>query len=330
MKSVLPFLILLAIPSLFAFTCPENHPEEGYTCQTSTYFLHVEFRGGNWSQQNFTDYLQQVLRLNYNPGFLTTLDLIIANSPIKSLDLTPLLGFYVSPKLMIENMPNLVEITGPVTNTPYQFNVEYLQILSTANPNARFNLTDLFKAAGSSLKTFDMHNSNFQSLDGLSHLTGLETVSFAANNIGALKAGDLTSSRLELVNLNGNQIIEIGEDVFQPQSVATDLLNTTLNIQIQGNNLTDERIHPNHGLDKTGRPVNLALNQNQFVFLSKVNFEPFLLADERNSISAAGNNFTCDQRMKWLKERRETLEKRVTGVDCQNDPGQTIFTTSLV
>ena len=105
----------------------------------------------------------------------------------------------------------------------------------------------------------------------------------------------------------------------------------TLTIVLSYNlGLNESNFHADSGLDKVGRPIYLDLHNCQFSSLPKMTFEPILDAHPSTSLYLMGNPLVCDERVGWLKQRRVDFESRVRGANCVNDPGQTVFNSTLV
>ena len=133
------------------------------------------------------------------------------------------------------------------------------------------------------------------------------------------------------MSIYSNLIEELGENSFEFDEPPAGVLNQALNIYLHGNrNLTENSFHPNSGLDRIKRRVSLDLEYTGISSLPAPIFETFLDAHPGNSMDLLSTPLICDGRVKWLKDRRAEFENLVPYASCANDPGQTIFNSTLV
>jgi len=158
---------------------------------------------------------------------------------------------------------------------------------------------------------------------GLSSFTNL--TSLHLNDCGI--TGRLNSShfqnfpKLESILLASNRIDGIGENVFGAK-VTT--------IALEANNIVETSIHVNSGLARAGRETDLYLNSNKIKSLPQKIFETFLDADSGNALDLDDNPVICDQRLSWIKARRDELQSRVYPASCSNDPSHNVFDSDLI
>ena len=132
---------------------------------------------------------------------------------------------------------------------------------------------------------------------------------------------------LEIISLWGNNITAIGENVFQFYEAAD-----YLRMILDHNKLNESSFHPNSGISRAGRKTDLNLNYNYITTLPAPIFETFLDAHPSNILELYGNPLICDERLSWIKSRRDEPEfqARVTFANCDNDPGYTVFNSNLI
>ena len=142
---------------------------------------------------------------------------------------------------------------------------------------------------------------------------------------------DLTSfTSLSFQNL----IIAQNPSLQSFSTYSSSLINAT-NLDLSHNSITDSGLG-SILLNFTHRVNHVDLQGNLLTSLSKDNFHPFFFNGNGNdgarevTMDLRGNTFMCDENMAWLKELREELEPRITGLDCANDSGFTVFTSAKI
>ncbi|KAJ6646781.1 hypothetical protein Bhyg_01995 [Pseudolycoriella hygida] len=64
-------------------------------------------------------------------------------------------------------------------------------------------------------------------------------------------------------------------------------------------------------------------------YLPAAIFEEFLNENAENRIYGSSNPFICDYRMIWLRKGRDTYERQVANINCENDLYNNIFNTTF-
>jgi hypothetical protein len=320
--------------------CP-NFGEIPYcTCSTDG---SIGCSGKEVTQVTIDKLLDSVRAVNNIPSYqyLEISNLQIHDTELTIIYLDHFLGYRVQNFVLDRNAqlylvnfsPNVDR--GSVSSIPFQ--ATHVQI--TRSSVTETSLKDLFYQLRSSTLNLDLSYNKIwgleregEFLEGLSALSELQFLYLQWNGIRSIRGAPFKHGvNLLLINLSDNQIERLGKDAFKMDPPPPALANTLWTIDLSRNKLTDEGITSEDiGITTIGEPTRIALRENQFVYISQAKFQGFLYADSRNLLELYGNHFICDDRMKWLKEDRAKLERQVTGVNCENDPGKTIFTTDLV
>ena len=139
------------------------------------------------------------------------------------------------------------------------------------------------------------------------------------------------NNKLSTLSLELNPIFELGENSLEFDEPPKEVLSQYLYISFYLNvNLTQSSFHPNSGLDRTKRRVYLNLQGTRISSLPAPIFEKFLDAHSENALNLRHTPLICDEKVKWLKDRKEEFENVVEYPFCSNDPGQTIFNSTLI
>jgi hypothetical protein len=256
----------------------------------------------------------------------------ISGTSISTLDLTP---FTVADLQLLSIYGNteLSAITGPPYYTIGGIPRLSIQSNSKLTDAGLGNLLKYF--VPSSLREVLFYNNQIsgspmfgQFFPGLHGLN--QVYSLYVGNEKTTKISDAPfyyNTKLRFLFLENNQINEIGNNAFLFDEFSTEV--STLTIYLGFNNLTSNSFHFNHKLDAISTGVRLIVRNNQIDALDSYVFEPFLLKT-RNTLDVTGNPIICNGRAKWLKDRKDFYESRVYNARCINDPGNTVFNSTLI
>jgi hypothetical protein len=265
----------------------------------------------------------------------------ISETELVTLDLSPLMNLSTV-GLRIQYNSKLTSIKGPGWPHQESINVTYLAIQMNAltdeglgqslkyfTPNLIWLVLPLNNLRGTTGSWSDVA---FEFLPGLSNFVNLQSLTFTGNPVETIGGGGFASNvRMDTMYFERHNLTWIGENAFSFNSSPPDRMSVPRMIILDSNRLNDESMNMAvNGLLSSDRPVVLYLNFNAFEFLSRANFEQFLLAHEDNEIMLAGNPLVCDERMKWLKDGKDVYQKHVINALCSNDPGHTVFNSPLI
>jgi hypothetical protein len=165
---------------------------------------------------------------------------------------------------------------------------------------------------------------------GLWNFTKLGSLYLMHNNIKKIQGGHFKfMSAFRWLEFLGNYELVIADGAFEIDPAH--LRSNPVSILVDNCGLTVDRISPNHGLDSINSThgYGVDFSGNNLHTLPHSIFEK-ILRNPNTSLTVLRNPIICDSNVKWLKDEKEFFEKRVFGGQCVNDPGFTIFTSSLV
>jgi Leucine-rich repeat (LRR) protein len=272
----------------------------------------------------------QELRLQ-NPGKgLAIQTFSLSKTNMTTFDLTPLIDITFGTIDLSENT-QLVTITGPEpielftgrisTSAFYLFKHPSLNTEGFGNTlkyfePSKLNELSLFKSG------FDY--ANFTGLSAFNNLTRLVLSRNSIQSIGHREFSGL--SNLTSLILWGNPIQEIADGAFEFDVIPKQ----RIKIEVDACNMTEDVISADHGLEKLINGVDLNFDYNNLSTISANKFEKMLRSSENHKITYRNNPIVCDERVKWLKDEREFFEPKVWNTSCVNDPGKTVFTSTLI
>jgi len=181
-------------------------------------------------------------------------------------------------------------------------------------------------------KSIDMQEDEF--LPGLSKFTELSGISFVTNSSLKVGGGQFTlNNRMLVLGLQSPDLV-IDADAFTFDSIDDEddpIRYRQLTMELRFNGLTDASLNMKEsGILLSSRPVYFNLGYNNIETLSQENIETFLNNNPQSRLSLENNPLTCDARLKWLKDGQEKYQHMIVAPDCSNDPGKTIWTSSLI
>lgn len=208
-----------------------------------------------------------------------------------------------------------------------------------------------FNDSVSSLTTLSVQNSPIADneekpqdfYDAIKQLPNLETLMLAENYIKKLPAnafGDKDLKNLSHIDLNGNQISEIGDNAFAglPKLNRLNLDNNQINflnkssfhfendqsefllLYLRKNNLNSDSFES--GLfSNVKQTLFIYLSQNNITYLDEQVFKPLLDTKSDVFVAVWKNPYFCDCKSKWLLQKRGYYFRRIYGIKCQDNRG---------
>lgn len=336
--------------AILANKCPEAQAIAPCTCNSNGLACIGESIKQEHINALFRE-LRQVNNVSESQQLYTTKFFSLLSTPMKEFDVTPLLKSRFTYLTFYLNY-DLTRIFGPLSTSnggegkdeSIIGSIETTEMIVPLNGLTDEGLADFFPYfnpetfTSLTLELNQIHGPNPKNgekisefLPGLNSLTNLQSLAFADDKIEGLEGPAFKNlGRLTQLYFNSQHnggLKTIGESAFLMDDANAP---ERRKITLWGNALNDESFHANHGLQFYKGETNLAIGLNKFEFLSREKFQPFLDVNPRNSMDCRDNQFVCDERMSWLKAGRDEYEKRVLYVDCVNQPGFSIFNTTLV
>jgi len=327
-----------AEPPIKVLACPQNSTIAPCTCGFETsYGVSITCSGSAVNRSSIETAFRETRRVNGIPQDrgIEIYQFKVDLTQLTELDLAPFYGSQMD-DLFIQNNNKLTKlVTSGNARDHGSIQVNNLDVWSSSLNKSGF---------GDSLKYFSNEMTSFQAenldlnyddysdqdefLPGLSAHTNLRDLTLGDCNIsGRLSFDTLIPKELqnfERIDLSVNNINEIGENAFDFEG-----RDHGLEIDLLGNNLNETSFHPNSGIARAGRQTTLSLWFNEITTLPAPIFETFLDAHPQNSLYLPMNPLFCDERLSWLKSRREEFEPRVLA-DCSNDAFQSVFDSDLI
>jgi hypothetical protein len=321
------FLVLYVEPCVQVDFCP---PTEWISpCQCAVPFpgfpVIVLCEGPSITQAAL-DNLFTVLRGETSKIIISRFDLY--NSELTTLDLTHMADTQLL-AFALYNNSHLTKING---TTRGSISASSLQIQLCEMTNEKFgDMLSYFHPPA--MTSLEVPFNNFKGaplgqefFPGLSKFRNLRILDLGSNKVTELGGGQFKSNTaLEMIYFPRNPIQYIGEDAFlfdPPKPLGLD-------ITLTYGNLTSDMIHPNSGFGKIPGGSRMSLSMNNLATIPADVFGDYLKAPE-NRIEIGNNQIFCDIRVKWLKDGKDRYERYLTGAKCVNDPGNTVFNSTLI
>jgi len=135
---------------------------------------------------------------------------------------------------------------------------------------------------------------------------------------------------LGTIMFSGNSGLQIGEDAF----VINRTSSKTLNLELQHCDFNStsfpSTINGNRPWYTKNRPTIFSAYNNHFETLPEEIFSSYFTDNAANVAMVEGDALICDERLKWIKVRFWELVLKISGLQCANDPGRNVWTTSLI
>jgi hypothetical protein len=325
---VFGFITLILVNSASAVTklevCPPQDEISPCTCFNESFGLHVRC---TYVNQLTIERTLQKLKTYGAPELPIFLGRFDIDAGIDILDLSPFTETHIG-SLHISGISG--NIIGPTFHT---IRVEALYL----NPSYMFNflgntlmyfVPSILTLLHYECKTYTGNPVLGQFVPGLNHLTHLRHLFFWRGNITSIFGGQFYfNTALGSLYLPALGIQEIGNNAFLFDEFPPGT--NTLLIDLGGNKITSNKFSVHHKLETVNAIVYLNLNGNRMDTIDILTFKPFL-QKYGNTLYMSDNPIFCDGRVKWLKDEKNFYQPKVRDADCDNDPGKTVFTSSLV
>jgi hypothetical protein len=297
---------------------------------------------GSEITQGVIDKLFKALRPSPSEENFLDLDSFeLRDTQMTQLDFTQFMYSYMFTFKIYRN-PNLKLITGPTIDGNIMQPIQCSLVMIGENPllnDDGFGETLKYFSPYHLYSNLELFGNGFQGsitgeefLPGLARFSDLGIINLSKNQIRILGGRQFISNRnLGRLTLDDNPIESIMKDAF----LFTGTTPKTLYISATNCSLDDDKISPDHGLNKNRQlAVHLDLTNNNFTTLSEKKFESLMYICTcpctKCSLNIQNNPIVCDERVKWMKDQKDLFEQNVHLSYCSNDIGYTIFNSTKI